>query len=515
MATWSLVEELSEEERTRIREREQWRVKQRQEGVVARAREMVGYTSWETFRTHLPVRDILESRSELLQESEELSCDSTTQTTKNKAKTFVDKFVAKSRLGARLMALGSLEPDDLVNRDLAKLIWAGEDEDAAWPYIKKLGHRMRCCRLKTPHKVGVPVMGGTCENGHKHVDGPYRCRSPWCDLCRSDRAEDNRRSLTRIVNEAYVRIDRDFELIHVTLTVRHDRSSLAGERRKHLQKSFHKLVNRVFWKHRVLGCAKNVECHIKGKGPHAHLHILAAVERSNERQQNLKYLQALSWKSLISLAKTYSWWRQIPRVIRTAKRPTRTQRKELMNALNQAHWGLPQQVLSWEWKAVSKDSWMVKCVDKSGDASSINRAISEVCKYVSKGDLADPDRITDAQLIEMVAAFRNVRVFDYHGLFRVIAKELGEDEVGQVEEGGEEKEQSNVCKCPDCGAETKMQPILNAEAWLMGYAPPDWADEYFWWGELPPKEESKPPDIPPEKEEADNARFRQETLPFQ
>lgn len=376
---------------------------------------------------------------------------------------FSSKFRNKMAFGKRLYRISQQCPE-------------GEDEISG--LLWKIGSRMHSCRVRVPGGMhtGTSTRAAECAKGHRHLRDSYRCGNALCELCKHDRTRELTRRIARVSSESFDRVETGAKMLHVTLTVRHDEESSAYERRGHLQNAWHKLVSRKMWKNRVLGSSKTLEMHFSSQGPHPHFHVLAICEKHGTSEYSRDFLESLSHRELIDIAKGMWWWKSVPRYCKI--RNNQTANDELIAALEQSWSALPHQVLKWEWEAVTGDSSIVYVTDKTkfytrdtvgadGQPLEPKHAAHECAKYFAKGDTHS---CTDAHLKDLVGALYRARTHSFSGLMRTVAKELGE-EVEDIEnmEGHElEYDPATHCECPDCGDVTPVIEVRNPIQFMAG-----------------------------------------------
>jgi hypothetical protein len=384
------------------------------------------------------------------------------------SRSWSDRFQAKQRIGACLIRLG---------------------HEYGKNWLSRRGTRIRACRVKAagkygwqpehPERVeGVPAT--ECSQHHRALRGGYRCNDIGCEPCQHDRAVRRATSTATIIDTAISRCDRPMTVLRVELTVRHTVWMALYFLLALVQSSWHKLINRKFWKDRIIGGIRNLEVKWSRHGWHPHLHLLLLVEglRPVDRKYSRSYLKRLGFSELLDLTRQEYGGRIIPRRIRNLDPSMATveqvagAEEELRKALNQREEPLSHQLLSWEWEVVTGGSSVVYLTDitaawkKDGGFD----AAQEVCKYPVKG--LSLSGITDSRIVELYEAMDGCRIYSTFGIVKEIAKELGEPEEELINDDSQSTDElEDVYHCPDCGEEVELVYLVNPQEWIQGADP--------------------------------------------
>ncbi|PHN05868.1 protein rep [Flavilitoribacter nigricans] len=131
----------------------------------------------------------------------------------------------------------------------------------------------------------------------KEFIGAHTCKHKLCAVCNAQRAKKVRRTWWNFFEE-YPDLIRQYDFMHLTLTVPHDATnSFRGQRwyADELMKEFNYMRKKAFWKKMVYAGEFGVEVTKNQNGLHIHIHALLLVHKSLQNRNSLHRQILLAW----------------------------------------------------------------------------------------------------------------------------------------------------------------------------------------------------------------------------
>lgn len=147
-------------------------------------------------------------------------------------------------------------------------------------------------------------IGTCCKNSlfREHNDGEieyigsHTCDHKYCAVCNAKRSKNTRKAYRRFF-ETYPELLKEYDFMHLTLTVPHSQEGWRGQKfyAQELMKEYNFMRKKSWWKEMVYAGEFGVELTKNNNGLHIHIHSMLLVYKGKQNRNKLHRKILLAW----------------------------------------------------------------------------------------------------------------------------------------------------------------------------------------------------------------------------